>query len=267
MTTLIPETLIDTLRYPIFDAGSDRYVNFVEECRKTYADTGALALEAFLTADGLDQLCAEAAAVAHLSFSQTKIHNAYLDADDPAFPADHPRNRPLTTTTSTVADADIPQDAGLRALYACTALHKFIAAVVGKPAIHPYEDTLSPLNIGVTGPAQLLDWHFDKSDFATTLLLQAAETGGAFEYVPLIRNDSDDAYPEVEKLLDGDRGSVKTLSMRPGTLALFRGRRSIHRVAPVAGERLRLIAILSYDEKPGQRMNAFTQEKFYGRAA
>ncbi|VAW02777.1 hypothetical protein MNBD_ALPHA08-563, partial [hydrothermal vent metagenome] len=34
----------------------------------------------------------------------------------------------------------------------------------------------------------------------------------------------------------------------------------------VKGARTRLIAILTYDEKSDQQMNAYTQEKFYGRS-
>lgn len=40
--------------------------------------------------------------------------------------------------------------------------------------------------------------------------------------------------------------------MAPGTFVLFRGRRSIHRVAPVGPTaKPRLIALFSYDRQPG----------------
>ena len=55
--------------------------------------------------------------------------------------------------------------------------------------------------------------------------------------------------------------------MQPGTLVLFQGRYSIHRVTEVRGSVERLLAVLSYDERPGQRMAPYTQKTFYGRAA
>ncbi len=209
----------------------------------------------------------QAAEVEPLSYKQVKHHNVYLAGHDGDFDDNHPRNRQLTTTNSTIADADIQPDAALRALYNCTELHNFIAHVTGKSGVHPYIDALSPLNIGISHSGETLAWHFDTSEFATTLLLQSAEEGGEFEYIPRTRDENDPAYERVGRLLDGDNSEVKTLNMKPGTLVLFRGRHSIHRVNPVGTGRTRMIAILTYDEKPNQKMNAFTQQKFYGRAA
>jgi len=166
-----------------------------------------------------------------------------------------------------VADCDIPADAALRRLYDSQELRQFFATVTGKDGLYPYTDPLSPLNIGVTREGETLAWHFDKSDFAITLLLQQAQAGGAFEYVPRIRNADDKNYAAIANLLDGDRSHVLTLEIYPGTLVLFQGRYSIHQVTTVAGGSERLLAVLSYDERPQQRMSAYTQKTFYGRAA
>ncbi len=261
------EKLINTAEYPIFDPDSESGRSFFEASRKTYLKQGALALPGFILAIFVEQMAQESAQIEHLSYKQVKHHNVYLAAKDEEHPDDHPRNRQLTTTNSTIADADIQQTALLRSVYGCKELHNFIAYVTGKPAIHPYVDALSPLNIGISRPGEMLAWHFDSSDFATTLLLQTAEAGGEFEYIPHTRDEADPAYGPVGKLLDGDNSDVEILNMDAGTLVLFQGRHSIHRVNPVKGNRTRMIAILTYDEKPGQSMNEFTQKKFYGRAA
>ncbi len=262
-----PAAIIDIDRYPIFSQGDPSREEFFAASKSTYDKLGVLTLPGFVLPDALSRIAREAAAVEHLSFKQTKHHNVYLQDFDPAYDDEHPRNRLLTTTNSTIAYADIQPDAALRALYLCPELHMFIAHVTGKSGIYPYVDSLSPLNIGVSRPGETLAWHFDTSDFATTLLLQAPEDGGAFEYTSRTRNTTDPAFERVGSLLDGDRRDVKVLKAEPGTLALFQGRHSIHRVTPVKGNRTRMIAILTYDEKPGQRMNKYTQYKFYGRAA
>jgi len=259
-----PQSLMDTDKYPIFD--TSRAKGFFSSCRKAYEKQGALALPGFILPAALERMAKDAAKVEHLSFKQEKRHNVYLLDNDPEFDSDHPRNRQMTTTNSTIAYADIQPDAPLRALYHCKELHNFIAHVTGKSGIYPYVDALSPLNIGISRPGETLAWHFDTSDFATTLLLQAPEDGGAFEYIPSTRNEADPAYERVGKLLDGDTKDVEILTAEPGTLALFQGRHAIHRVAPIKGHKTRMIAILTYDEKPNQQMNAFTQKKFYGRA-
>lgn len=262
-----PDKIIDTSRYPIFNSNSESGRIFFEKSRKTYLEQGALALPGFILSAFVEQMAQESAEVEHLSYKQVKHHNVYLAAKDEQHPDNHPRNRQLTTTNSTIADADIQPTALLRSIYGCKELHNFIAHVTGKSGIYPYVDALSPLNIGVSRPGETLAWHFDTSDFATTLLLQTAEDGGEFEYIPQTRDEDDPAYERVGALLDGDNSDVEILDMGAGTLVLFQGRNSIHRVNPVKGNRTRMIAVLTYDEKPGQSMNEFTQKKFYGRAA
>lgn len=259
--------IIDHNRYPIFASRQAEAKVFFENSRKTYEDHGVLTLPEFITKTALRHMANQAAAVAVHSYKQVKHHNVYLADNDAGFDDNHPRNHQLTTTNSTIAYADIQADAWLRDLYTCPELHAFIAHVTGNRAIHPYVDALSPLNIGISRPGETLAWHFDTSEFATTLLLQAADSGGLFEYIPQTRTENDPAYETVARLLDGDRSKVQTLDMPAGTLVLFRGRHSIHRVTPVAGQTTRMIAILTYDKNPGQKMNAFTRKKFYGRAA
>jgi len=259
--------IVDLDRYPIQSADSAKLRGFAADCRRQYRDQGVLLLTRFLTPGGLERMAGEARAAAPKSFRQVKQHNVYLCEDDPSFEPEHPRRRRLRTSNSTVADCDIAADGALRRLYGSPAIRRFFATVTGKPGLYPYTDPLSPLNLGVTAKGQTLAWHFDRSDFAITLLLQEALRGGQFEYVSRIRGDHRDNYSGIENLLDGDRSGVQTLDMRAGTLVLFQGRYSIHRVTRVEGDQDRLLAVLSYDERPDQRMPAYTQKTFYGRAA
>ena len=51
----------------------------------------------------------------------------------------------------------------------------------------------------------------------------------------------------------------------PGTLVLFRGHTTIHRVTPVVGGSTRLLATFIYSPTPGTRMLAVNQQTFFGR--
>ena len=53
--------------------------------------------------------------------------------------------------------------------------------------------------------------------------------------------------------------------MTPGTLLLFEGRRSIHRVSPIRGPRARHVALLAYDTKPGTDSSPLLKRVRYGR--
>ena len=53
--------------------------------------------------------------------------------------------------------------------------------------------------------------------------------------------------------------------MEPGTLVLFQGRYSIHRVTPIEGDVPRLVALLAYDTKPGTCSSELLRAFRYGR--
>jgi hypothetical protein len=53
--------------------------------------------------------------------------------------------------------------------------------------------------------------------------------------------------------------------MTPGTLMVFEGRRSIHRVSPVVGATSRVVGLLGYDTEPGTSSSDLLKLVRYGR--
>ena len=58
---------------------------------------------------------------------------------------------------------------------------------------------------------------------------------------------------------------VVTIENAPGSLVLFQGRYSLHRVKPIHGERSRWLALLGYDTKPGVMSSDHLRMMRYGR--
>ena len=141
----------------------------------------------------------------------------------------------------------------------------FLAIVLRKPKVWRYADPLGALNLAVMVDGDELLWHFDQTDFVVSLMLQRSLRGGDFEYVPYIRNAIEPNFLRVQRLLEGDRSDIITLDLAPGTLALFEGRYSIHRVGPVEGSKPRVIALLGYDTKPGTVSSDLLKQRRYGR--
>ena len=141
----------------------------------------------------------------------------------------------------------MPQDSALRELYDDPVFRSFLCDVLGEEQLYEYADPLSSINLHFHEKGQELGWHFDNSSFAITLMVQAPVAGGQFEYVTAVRDaDSGEmGYNEVADILDG-KTPVQTMEADAGTLVLFRGRNSIHRVAPNAGDRTRMLAVLAY---------------------
>ncbi len=81
-----------------------------------------------------------------------------------------------------------------------------------------------------------------------------------------IRSERDEAYPEVARVLEGQGGErVQVLPMVPGTLMIFQGRHSLHRVSPVEGAVPRYVALFAFDTKPGMNSSSLLKRVRYGR--
>ncbi len=227
---------------------------------------GAVCLDDFLTEPALNAMVAAGASAQHLAFYTQGTHNVYLTPQDATLPKDHIFNRQVASSKGCITTDQVPPEAGLHAIYHNPRFQAFIAEVVGEAEIYPYEDPLSSINIHYASEGQELGWHFDNSSFAITLLLQKPQSGGAFEYMRDVR-DADAGemnFDEVAAILNGDR-EVDQLDIAPGTLVLFRGRNSIHRVTPTEGDVTRMLVVLAYNNRPGVALSENARMTFYGR--
>lgn len=260
-----PRWTVNLGRYPIDDLASPAAREVVETSRAKIAGNGVCLLQQFLTPQATEAMVAEARGLAGKAYFCHNTHTAYLKAVDESFPADHPCRRLLRTDVGSVAYDYIPQDSALRSLYEWDALTNFIAAVLHKPTLYRHADALGALSINVFTPGDEHAWHFDEAEFTVTMMLQTAEEGGAFEYVANIRSDTDPHYDKVASVLDGDHKDVHSLPFNPGDLFIFAGRHTLHRLAPVAGRRPRLVPVLCYAERPDVVNSDRVRELFWGR--
>ncbi len=139
----------------------------------------------------------------------------------------------------------------------------FLGAVAGE-SIYRNQDPYQSPNISVMDEGGCQQWHFDSGDMVTTLLLQAPEAGGIFEYAPAIRSDQNENFDAVQAVLEGGSERVRQNRLKAGTLSLFRGHYSLHRVTPVEGKRQRIQAILGYSGRPDLYGNKKSSILHYG---
>jgi len=71
-------------------------------------------------------------------------------------------------------------------------------------------------------------------------------------------------YEGVGALLDR-AVQPRVLTIEPGTLVLFRGRNSIHRVSPNESDKTRMLVVLAYITEPGVELSESARMAFYGR--
>jgi hypothetical protein len=262
---LVPAALVDVARYPITELESAEGARLIAHCHKQLDRHGALSLPGFIRSEMVEPMAVEARALAPLAFEYGEDHTCYFAPADESFPPDHPRRRTLYTRKGGVAADRIGDGTLLNGLYRWDGLMTFAAAALGEQTLYRHADTMAALNINVFETGQGLNWHFDRTDFSVTLSLQAPDGGGTFEYSPMLRRPGHENFEGVSRTLDGARKGLRRLTFPPGTLAMFRGHYSLHRVTPVRGPRARLAAVLSYVREPNVTFTPYAQKLFYGR--
>ena len=257
------EDLIDLERYPIHRDGPDRD-HLLAEIRADLERDGCAVLKGFLTAKAIEAISQEADGVSgngHRSFNRT---NVYFSADDPSLPESDPRRRFFDRSNSFIAADNFETDGPLRTVHDFPAFDPFIRECLQEEAFFRYADPLADVIVNMAEEGNGFPWHFDTNSFTVTLAIQNADQGGEFEYAPWIRS-GDENYDEVSRVLDETSDVVKSLTLEPGDLQLFRGRYSLHRVAPLKGKTPRYVAIFSYVDMPDMVGSPERTKQLYGR--
>jgi hypothetical protein len=252
--------IIDDTRYPIMDT------EFRQKSRDTLAETGVLVMRQFLKPEAIDRVRCEGEDLRGQAYFCRQEHTVYLSPPTPEYADDHPANRMVTSSKGCITDDVVPSTSPLRTLYDSDLFQSFLCDVLDETTLFAYADPLSSINLHYADPGQELGWHFDNSSFAITLMIQEPEQGGAFEYIGGMR-DADTGemnFDGVRQVLDGEL-PVQQLQMDAGALVLFRGRNAIHRVAPVQGNKTRMLVVLAYNSEPGISLAESARMTFYGR--
>lgn len=235
--------------------------------RKAFETTGVATLPAFLPTAALLSATAEVGAKLVQAHNADVRHNVLQRDPDPLLPPDAVRNREQHTRVSCLATDLLNPRGALRLLYASDTLIEIIASVVGRERDHPYRlaDPLGACSVNVYQKGWGTGWHFDESLFTVTLSLESASRGGEFEFSLPLRASSEELPISVGAYLDGTAAhppSVKPFA--PGTLSVFAGRHSLHRVTPVEEGR-RVSAVLCFADTPGVVNSPLVQRTYWGR--
>ena len=259
--------LLDLDRYPLDHPGSDAYGALVGRCRSALAAHGMFNLDGFVRAPAVARVAAELLPLSErVAYTHQRRHNVYFVDRVEGLSPDHPALRQFETVNHTLCDDQLAGTA-IHRIYEWQPLIDFIARVMDKPKLYAMADPLARMNVMDYRPGEALNWHFDRSQFTTTLLIQAAEAGGEFEYRSDLRSETDPNYEGVARMLRGEDPAVQVNPLAGGTLNVFKGRNTLHRVSTVRGSAKRLVAVFSYYDRPGVQFSREERLGFYGREA
>lgn len=258
---------IDTDRYPINQPGEPAYADMLASCRSSLQADGMFTLPGFMRPSRAAEVTtALTPRFEGEGFRHAREHNIYFRDQVEGVSPDDPSLKKVETVNTTLC-ADQLADTLLATLYHSAAFRWFLMLALDLPALYPMADPLAAFNAMRYGNGEALNWHFDRSEFTTTLLLQEPAQGGVFEYRPGLRDGGWTDHAGVARLVAGEDDGVQQVAMAAGALNVFRGRDTAHRVTPVNGGRPRMIAVFSYFDRPGVRFSDAEQKGFYGRTA
>ena len=256
---------LDLDRFPLDRTDGVAGRALLARCRRELHETGMFSLGGLIRAEALERCVAEVEPLfATHAFTHAREHNIYFDDEIDGVDPGHPALARFRTVNHTICGDLIPASLVTR-IYEWRPLIDFLAAAMGKPRLYCMADPLARINVMAYRAGDALNWHFDRSEFTTTCLLQAPAAGGEFQYRSGLRSDADPNWDGVGRLLAGEDDQVRTLPLAPGTLNVFKGRNTAHRVSSVEGDRARIIAVFSYYETPDVAFSDAERLGFYGR--
>lgn len=258
--------ILDLDRFPLDRPRSAAYRALVRRCQDELAGEGLFSLHRLVRPEAIEACAQGLAPRFEGAYVHKRAHNVYFLKQVPGLPEDHPALRVVETQHLTLC-ADLVRDTLVTRLYEWEPLQAFLAEAMGKPSLYPMDDPLARINVMGYRAGEGLNWHFDRSQFTTTLLIQAPEHGGQLEYRYNLRSVENPNYQGVARVLAGEDPEVRVLTLAPGTLNVFLGKNTLHRVSPPAGARARVIAIFSYYDRPGVTFTPEERMGFYGRVA
>ncbi len=246
------EQIIDLESYPIDRPERPQYRDLLERGRAALEESALFAMPQFVRAEVVPRMAAELEQLLPQSTRYQRPRNAYTYvATENDWPSGHPRNLMHPCAYNQVLNFQIPNNSPLRQVYYWQPLTDFLRILCGYDSFYRSDCPHLALSAKIAGPGDTDGWHYDSNDVVFSLLLQAPEAGGRFEYAPFIRSETEENYEAVASLYRDPCRHARRPSMAPGDLTVFKGDLSMHRVTPVEGERRRIVALFCYDRNPG----------------
>ena len=261
------DDIINADVYPLGSPGKATRDAVIKECRSELKKNLYCSLSNFVTKPALAAMATEANDLFDVSHHNNSLRNCYLHQQlDKSLDANHARNLQDRSSTRMIAYDQIPAESLLKAFYHHTAVRSLVAEIVGEGELFDNKDPYQPANYVCYQNGDESSWHFDSGNsFTMTLMIQPADAGGEFEISPHTRTDTDQNYERVASVLRGENDDgVVSVGREAGALCIFRGCNSLHRVTPVAGDKLRIMGVFVYEFRPGVLGDPEVNATIYG---
>jgi hypothetical protein len=227
---------IDLDRYPLHDLDGIAGKALVRRAHAMMERDTLCLFEGFLREAAIKLLATEIAKLEPKAHQVDYLCTPYGWMNNAGFPADHPRSQLPRRKCSVISTDLLNPDGASLELYGFDALTEFVRRLLRYDTLHRTVCPTLSVQVNIMREDENFGWHFDTNDGVVSFTIQNPDNGGGFEYAPLIRDEANENYAAVSRILDGS-DTARQPVMSAGTFSLFLGRRSLHRVAPVGRTR------------------------------
>lgn len=253
--------------YPLDRPDSSEYQNALSEARAQLGVDGCAVIKNFLRPEAvkiISQEIVDRKSTTH--FSTSSMNPYFHSTKNPDYPDRHPVNTFQERSSGFIPGDSWDSSLAIDVLFRSEVVTQLIRDALDTTTVYCYADPLAGLTANILNPGQQFAWHFDTNEFAVTAMIDEADEGGLFEYVPMLRTPDNESFEQIQKVLDGDRTDVKTLELCSGDLQIFRGRYSLHRVTHVPqSSKPRHAAIFAYTAERGVIGRVERTQQLFGR--
>jgi len=173
---------------------------------------------------------------------------AYNASVDTKYGADHPRNLKQKTGMWVIPNDAIIEESVINKLYRSQEMLQLMKEIIGTQHVYRFEDSYVSININMMGPGDNFLWHFDQCQYVAVIVLNKPKSGGILEIHGLTRDQSNDNYDVVEKVISGEiTENVKSITPEVGMLYIMKGHKCLHRVTEVSSGNRNAI-VYSFDD-------------------
>ena len=263
---------IDLDRYPIHELDGNAGQALIRQAREMMQRDTLCLLEGFLRQKAVQQLSTEITQLEPQAHQVDYQATPYGWMNNAGFSADHPRSQLPRRTCGVISTDQLQATGPCQELYQFDELTEFVRHLLGFKQLYRTACPTLSIQINLMREQDCFGWHYDTNDGVVSFSNQVPDDGGGFEYVPLIRDEDDENYAAVSRILDGS-DLPRQPAMSAGTFSLFMGRRSLHRVATVGRtSKSRQSLLFSYDQNPDrvfpvetcQRLTSASPEPYLG---
>jgi hypothetical protein len=247
----------------------------LESCHSTIEKDGWVHIPKFIPSHQVESMLSEVESLqlsGKTGFNSFDSHTVYQEEIDDLLPPDHPRNQ-LQQSSKTIIDLmELSENSTLRSTYMRSDILELVKRCTGLTEVFLSACPYNAAYYNIYNVGDGLGWHFDRSAFGVNLVLQLPGGGGNFDYHHQTRYISSPSslhsleYDTIRNILQGNLSGVVTVDgIQPGSLIIFAGLQSLHRVTTITETPPRINAILTYETMPGQKLNDYSLQKFFGR--